>query len=162
MPGKPSPPLFEVRDSPIHGRGGFALQHIAAGTRIVEYLGERVSSAEADARYEQADKADQPHVLLFTVDKHTVIDAGVNGNEARFINHACEPNCEIVVERKRVFIEARRDMRAGEEITYDYALEREGDDDEETERRFACRCGASTCRGTMLIAKKGSKGRPRG
>lgn len=161
MPQKPSQLPFEVRDSPIHGRGGFALHAIAAGTRIVEYMGERISSAEADARYEAAERAERPHVLLFTVDKHTVVDAGVGGNEARFINHSCEPNCEIVIERKRIFIEARQDIQPGEELTYDYALEREGGDDEETEQRFACDCGASTCRGTMLLEARG-KNRRRG
>jgi len=146
-------PFFEVRNSPIHGFGGFATQRIRKGTRIIEYLGERISSEEGDRRYED-DTSEHPHVLLFTVDKHTVIDAGVGGNEARFINHSCEPNCKAVTEKKRVYIEAIKAIAEGEELTYDYNLTRDGTEDEDMERRYACRCGAKTCRGTMLAPKK--------
>jgi SET domain-containing protein len=149
-------PLFEVRNSPIAGLGGFAVHLIPKGTRIVEYAGERISPEEADARYDD-DKSEHPLVVLFTVDRKTVIDAGVGGNEARFINHSCDPNCEAVIEKKRVFIEAIRDIPAGRELTYDYSLTREGKFDAETERRYACRCGARNCRGTMLEPVKGRR-----
>jgi len=152
-------PLFEIRNSRVHGRGAFALRRIPAGTRIIEYVGQRISTAEADARYEHADKVSHPHVLLFVVDKRTVIDAGVGGNDARFINHSCDPNCEVIIEHKRIFIDAQRDIPAGAEITYDYNLEREGSDDDDTERRFACHCGARNCRGTMLAPEKPKKRR---
>ena len=143
---------FEVHNSPIQGLGGFATQRIRKGMRIVEYIGERITSEEADRRY--TDEAEHPHVLLFVVDKHTVIDAGVGGNDARFINHSCEPNCKTIVEKKRVYIEAIKNIAAGEELTYDYNLTREGNDNPETEKQFACHCGAKTCRGTMLAPKK--------
>ena len=97
--------LFEVRASPLHGLGVFASRRIRKGARIIEYLGERVSHAEADRRYEHKDVGDA-HTFLFIVDEQTVIDAGVEGNEARFVNHACEPNCESVIEGRRVFIAA--------------------------------------------------------
>jgi len=142
-------PLIEVRESPLHGLGVFALRRIAKGTRIIEYLGERVSHAEADRRYEHKDAADN-HTFLFIVDARTVIDAGVDGNEARFVNHACAPNCESVIESRRVFIEAIRNIRAGEELTYDYQIPREADDPSDIDAIFACRCGLSGCRGTML------------
>lgn len=147
------PPMFEIRPSPIQGQGAFATRRIRKGTRIIEYVGERITPAEADTRYDD-DRVDHPHVLLFTVDKRTVIDAGVGGNEARFINHSCEPNCEAVVESGRVFIEALRDIAPGEELTYDYHLERHGRDDAEWEQRYACRCGAESCRGTMLAPRR--------
>ena len=140
---------LEVRDSKLHGKGVFALAPIARGTRVIEYLGERVSHREADQRYEGKD-ADDNHTFLFIVDGRTVIDAGVDGNEARFINHACEPNCESVIEKRRVFIEALRDIAPGEELTYDYQIQREADDPEDVDRIFACRCGSAGCRGTML------------
>ena len=146
-------PPFEVRQSPIQGMGVFATRRIRKGTRIIEYVGERVSPEEADRRYDD-DLSEHPHVLLFTVDKRTVIDAAVGGNEARFINHSCEPNCESVTEKRRVYIEALRTIKAGEELTYDYSLTREGDDDLEMEQRYACRCGAGTCRGAMLAPRK--------
>ena len=142
-------PLTEVRDSAIHGRGVFALRHIPKGTRIIEYLGERISHAEADRRYEDRPEDDN-HTFLFIVDKRTVIDAGINGNDARFINHACDPNCETVIEKRRVFIEAMRAIEPGEQLNYDYQIQREDDDPPNVEEIWACRCGTETCRGTML------------
>jgi len=142
-------PLFEVRNSPVHGLGAFALRRIRKGTRIVEYLGERVSHQEADRRYESKD-ANDAHTFLFIVDSRTVIDAGVNGNEARFLNHSCNPNCESVIEKRRVYIEAIRTIEPGEEMTYDYQIQREEDDPPGIDEVFACRCGFPQCRGTML------------
>ena len=141
--------LIEVRDSPLHGLGVFATQRIAKGTRIIEYLGERVSHAEADRRYADKHESDS-HTFLFIVDARTVIDAGVDGNEARFVNHACQPNCESVIENRRVYIEAIRSIAAGEELTYDYQIQREADDPPDVDMVFACRCGAKRCRGSML------------
>jgi uncharacterized protein len=140
---------IEVRDSPLHGFGVFATKRIKKGTRVIEYLGERVSHAEADRRYDDKDEADN-HTFLFIVDGRTVIDAGVDGNEARFVNHGCDPNCESVIENRRVFIEAIRDIAPGEELTYDYQIQREASDPPNVDTIFACRCGAASCRGTML------------
>ena len=142
-------PLFEVRRSAVHGRGAFALRRIRKGTRIIEYLGERVSHAQADRRYESKE-ANDAHTFLFIVDSRTVIDAGVAGNDARFFNHSCNPNCESVIEKRRVFIEATRTIQPGEEMTYDYQIQREEDDPPGIDEVFACRCGARECRGTML------------
>jgi SET domain-containing protein len=138
-----------VRDSALHGLGVFAAQRIRRGTRVIEYLGERVSHAEADRRYEHKDASDA-HTFLFIVDARTVIDAGVGGNEARFVNHGCEPNCESVIESRRVFIDAVRTIEPGEELTYDYQIQRELDDPPEVDAIFACRCGSARCRGSML------------
>ncbi|HET9106694.1 MAG TPA: SET domain-containing protein-lysine N-methyltransferase, partial [Steroidobacteraceae bacterium] len=113
------------------------------------YLGERVSHEEADRRYESKD-ANDAHTFLFIVDSKTVIDAGVGGNEARFLNHSCNPNCESVIESRRVFIEALRTIEPGEEMTYDYQIQREEDDPPGIDEVFACRCGFAQCRGTML------------
>lgn len=141
--------LFEIRSSPIAGQGAFAVRPIPKGTRVIEYLGERISQDEADRRYDDT-LVEHPRVLLFTVDDRRVIDAGVGGNAARFINHSCEPNCKSVTRRGRVHIWAIRRISAGEELTYDYNLTREGIGDEEALTRYACRCGAPSCRGTML------------
>jgi len=84
--------LFVLRRSPLHGRGAFAVARIRKGTRIVEYTGEKISHAEADRRYDD-DAMEQHHTLLMTVDHRWVLDAAVGGNEARFINHSCQPNC---------------------------------------------------------------------
>jgi uncharacterized protein len=153
MPSGRRTPMIEVRHSAIHGHGVFALRRIRKGTTVVEYLGDRVSHEVADARHE--DKAvDDSHTFLFTVDSKTVIDAGVNGNEARFINHGCDPNCQSVIWKKRVYIEAIRTIQPGEELAYDYQIQRDPDDDPDVDEIFACRCGAAGCRGTMLEPRK--------
>src|ERR1700742_566587 len=145
----PQPPPIEVRNSSVHGRGVFAARRIEKGERIVEYLGERVSHDEADRRYESKAENDS-HTFLFIVDSKTVIDAGTDGNDARFFNHSCDPNCESIVEKRRVFIEALRDIEPGEEMTYDYQIYRDHDDPENIDEIFACRCGFANFRGTML------------
>jgi SET domain-containing protein len=145
------PPLYEVRHSGIHGHGVFAARRIPGGTWIVEYTGERISNEEADRRYDD-DSMDQHHTFLFVLDDAECIDAAVNGNDARFINHSCEPNCEAVyVPRDReIWIVARRDIAAGEELSYDYAYELDGESVEQARERYPCRCGAPSCRGTIL------------
>ena len=141
--------LIAVRDSQLHGRGVFAVRRIARGKRIIEYLGERISHGEADRRYQHRHALDN-HTFLFIVDTRTVIDAGVEGNEARFINHACAPNCESVIEKGRVFIDAIRRIGPGEELTYDYQIPRDADDPPNIDAIYACRCGGQDCRGSML------------
>jgi hypothetical protein len=146
-------PLIEVRNSDVHGRGVFAVAPIKKGTRILEYLGDRISHDAADARYEDHDENDN-HTFLFIVDKHTVIDAGFRGNDARFINHQCEGNCESVIENRRVFIDAVRDIGSGQELGYDYEIGRDKDDPPNVDEIYACRCGSPKCRGTMLWPAK--------
>ncbi|HEX9788289.1 MAG TPA: SET domain-containing protein-lysine N-methyltransferase [Candidatus Binatia bacterium] len=140
---------FAVRYSPIHGRGVFALRFISKGTRILEYKGELISDAEADRRYSKIHEH-SPHTMLFSVDDGLVIDATRRGNSARWINHSCAPNCEIEEEKHRVFIEARRDIRPGEELAYDYNLQIGERHTKAAKREHACFCGARRCRGTML------------
>ena len=141
---------FAIRGSKIAGKGAFAIRPIRKGERVVEYLGERVSHAVADARYDDHAGATH-HTFLFSVNRNVVIDATVGGNEARFINHSCDPNCESVIEGGRVFIDAVEPIRTGEELTYDYAYTRDGTETEEEETGlYGCRCGSKKCRGTIL------------
>jgi len=149
-------PMIEVRHSPVHGYGVFALRRIRKGTTVVEYLGDRITHEEADERYADKDEKDN-HTFLFTVSAKIVIDAGRNGNEARFINHGCEPNCESGILAKRVFIDAIRTIQPGEELVYDYQITRDPDDPDDVDETFACRCGAPGCRGSMLEPKKPRK-----
>jgi len=79
-----------------------------------------------------------------------VINPEIGGNDARWINHSCDPNCEAIEEDDRIFICAIRDIEAGEELFYDYALEIDEPITEESKKKYACRCGSSNCRGTML------------
>ena len=144
---------FVLRRSAIQGQGAFATRPIKRGTRIIEYTGERISPEEADRRYDDGGMG-RHHTFLFSVDSKVCIDAAVDGNDARFINHSCAPNCEAVDERKRIYIEAIRDIAPGEELTYDYQYERDGTEDEKWEKIYVCKCGAPTCRGTILAPKK--------
>lgn len=144
---------FAIRRSAIQGRGAFATRRIRKGERIIEYTGERISNAEADRRYDD-DRMRRHHTYLFTLTQRTVVDGGVGGNESRYINHSCDPNCEAVIEDGRIWIDARRTIRKGEELSYDYKYERMGGDDEGDEEKYPCHCGARRCRGTILLPKR--------
>lgn len=142
-------PYFVVRESPIQGLGAFAARRIRKGTRIIEYTGERISPKEADARYDDG-AMERHHTFLFTVDRRTVIDAAVCGNDARFINHSCAPNCQAVIDDGRIFIEAIRNIQPGVELTYDYNYDLPWSQ----RGTYPCHCGAPECRGTIVKPKK--------
>ena len=115
---------MRLRRSRVHGRGAFALRRSARARASSSISAIASRTAQADERYE--DKSDRDnHTFLFIVDRGVVIDGGVNGNDARFINHSCDPNCESVIEDRRVFIEAIRTIQPGEELTYDYQIGRD-------------------------------------
>jgi uncharacterized protein len=141
--------LVEVRNSPIHGRGVYAVAPIKKGTRIYEYVGERITHAEADRRFWRK-RHDDGHTFLFVVNRKTVIDGTRKGNDARYINHRCDTNCETITEDNRIFIEATRDIKPSEELGYDYQLTWSEEDTPEDLALYTCRCGAKKCRGTML------------
>jgi uncharacterized protein len=149
MSSSQTPRRFAVRRSAIHGRGVFALTLIPKRTRLIEYTGERISHEEADARYSKAHE-NSPHTMLFTVNDKIVIDATRRGSSARWINHSCSPNCEIADENDRIYIETRRDIRPGEELTYDYNLQLGEPHTAAAKRAHRCFCGSRRCRGTML------------
>lgn len=140
---------FSVRRSPIHGRGAFALTHIPKGTRLIEYTGERISHDEADRRY-AAEHEYSPHTMLFTVNDDIVIDATRRGSSARWFNHSCSPNCEVEDEDDRIFVETRRDIWLGEELTYDYNLQLGEPHTAAAKRENPCFCGSRRCRRTLL------------
>jgi len=138
-----------VRRSGIHGRGVFATTHIPGGSRLIEYKGER-TSGEEDIYLE----GESTHTFLFMLDNDEVIDGGRNGNSARWINHSCAPNCEANEEDGRLYIDALRDIEAGEEVTIDYNLYLEERYTAALKREYACGCGVQECRGTMLATKR--------
>ena len=144
---------FEIRESPIQGRGAFATRPIPAGTRLIEYAGQRLTPAEADARYPDV-PGERHHTYLFAIDDDVVIDAAVNGNAARFINHSCAPNCDAVIDDGRIWIETIRDVMPGDELAYDYAYVLEERHTPAAKRRYPCTCGARECRGTILGKKR--------
>ncbi len=146
-------PRTEVRDSPVHGKGVFARRAIAAGTRILEYRGERISWKEALRRHPH-DPLQPNHTFYFSLDGGGVIDANVGGNSARWINHSCEPNCETREIDGRVYVHALHDLRPGDELFYDYHLSLDERHTPRLKREYACRCGSADCRGTMLARKR--------
>jgi len=135
---------IEVRESGVHGRGVYAAQLIPEGTRIIEYTGERVPWEAAP------DDPHDPHTFNFGLENGDVINPEVGGNDARWINHSCDPNCEAVEEDDRVFIYALRDIQPDEELLYDYHMELDEPITELAKKKFGCHCGASNCRGTMI------------
>ena len=144
---------FELRGSRIQGLGGFATRDIPKGTRIIEYVGEKISNAESDRRYDN-EKMKRHHTFLFTLNSRTIVDAAVDGNAARFINHSCEPNCEAIIERGHIYISAKRPIAEGEELLYDYQYEWDPEYTKDDLLFYQCRCGSALCRGTIVKAPK--------
>lgn len=151
-----SRPLYVVKNSRVHGRGVFAARKIPEGTCILEYQGERITQREA-VRRENLKAPDDFHTFFFSLESGKIIDGGSNGNDARWINHACAPNCEAREEDGQVFIYALRDIKRGEELNYDYGLVLDERHTAALKRAYACHCGAETCRHTMLAPKKRTK-----
>jgi uncharacterized protein len=144
---------IQVRKSGVHGKGVFALRPIAKGERVIEYKGQIVSWPEALRRHPH-DPKDPNHTFYFHIDDKNVIDAKVGGNAARWINHACAPNCEADEVDGRIFIKALRRLLPGEELFYDYGLIIDVRYTEKLKREYECRCGARSCRRTMLAPKR--------
>ena len=147
---------FARRRSPIHGHGVFALRALAADEHLMQYRGKRVPADEVKQRFD--DTGASGHTFLFSLNAQYYIDGNDGGNLARWINHCCAPNCEAVIHvdingdeaRDRVLIHALRPIAAGEELSFDYAIELSCEPDEAMRRAWACHCGAAQCRGTML------------
>ncbi len=144
----PKSPYYEVRRSKIQGRGAFALLPIRTGKKIDEYWGQPITHEEADRRYD--DSKGRHHTFLFVLDDETVLDARYGGNDARFINHSCDPNCETVIEDGHIWIKAIKPISPETELVYDYRFEWQDEYEPEDVRYYACRCGAAKCRGTIL------------
>lgn len=130
MPGDPPLPRIARRRSKLHGWGVFALEPIAKNTRIIDYAGELIdhkTSLERETRYLK-----RGEIWCFTVNRRWVRDANVGGNAARFINHACKPNCYSQTVGHTIWIRASRNIKRGEELTYDYYTD--------GERVIPCKC----------------------
>ncbi len=143
---------IQVRRSGVHGKGVFALQDIAEGETLIEYVGEVISWDEAQDRHPH-DPKDPNHTFYFHVNEDKVIDALYGGNSSRWINHSCDPNCEADEDNERIFIKAIRNIRAGEELNYDYGLIIDEPYTKKLKAEYPCWCGAKNCRGTLLSPK---------
>jgi uncharacterized protein len=140
---------FVVRKSHIQGSGAFAINRLKRGQKLGEYTGALVSDDEAAERYDDA-QMERHHTFLFSIGPDLSIDGGDGGNDTRFINHSCAPNCEFRQVGKRVFIHTLRTIAVGEELFCDYAYELEGNISRKTLAHYKCLCGTPSCRGTIL------------
>ena len=143
---------IQVRRSGVHGKGVFALQDLAEGETLIEYVGEVISWDEAQDRHPH-DPKDPNHTFYFHVNEDRVIDALYGGNPSRWINHSCNPNCEADEENERIFIKALRNIKAGEELSYDYGLIIDEPYTKKLKAEYPCWCGHANCRGTLLSPK---------
>ncbi len=155
---KTSPEKIEVRRSGVHGRGVYATAAIRKGERVIEYTGVHLPWKEAMDLPAREPK-DPYHTFFFSLDDGDVIDAGRGGNDSRWINHACDPNCETTEEENRIFVYALRSIRPGDELFYDYKIVPAERRTKKLEKEFACLCGSPKCRGTMLEPKAPQKKR---
>jgi SET domain-containing protein len=149
-----------ARKSRIHGNGVFAVQPLKKGERVIQYKGRLRSHEEVDNG--ESGDVESGHTFLFTLNEHYVLDANYEGNDARWMNHSCAPNCEALIEedengdrrKDKIFIEAIRNIRAGEELTYNYGITLAERHTARLKKVWACRCGAPNCTGTMLQPKR--------
>jgi SET domain-containing protein len=155
----PMPKKIVTRRSAIHGNGMFAAAQIRKGERLIEYKGQRRTHEDVDAG--DSGDVDSGHTFLFTLNDQWVIDANFEGNDARWINHSCDPNCEAILDeneedgsKSRVFIESIRAIKPGEELTYDYGITLAERHTPRLKKIWACRCGSKKCTGTMLKPKR--------
>ncbi len=144
---------IQVRRSGVHGKGVFALQDIAEGETLIEYVGEVISWEEAQDRHPH-DPNDPNHTFYFHVNEDRVIDALHGGNSSRWINHSCDPNCEADEDNDRIFIKAIRNISAGQELNYDYGLIIDEPYTKKLKAEYPCWCGSANCRGTLLSPKE--------
>ncbi|MGD7653207.1 MAG: SET domain-containing protein [Verrucomicrobiales bacterium] len=140
--------LCEVRGSVIHGQGVYATQDIEKGTKIIEYVGERIDKEESNRRgidlHEESLETGGAAVYIFTLDDDIDLDGNVPWNTARLINHSCNPNCEAWIEEDQIFIHALRDLKEGDELTFDYGFDVDCYED------HPCRCGEPECKGFIV------------
>ncbi len=141
-----------MRASGVHGKGVYATKAIRKGARIIEYTGKHLPWKKA-MNLPARDADDPYHTFFFSLENGDVIDASIGGNESRWINHSCDPNCETFEEDDRIFVYALRSLKPGDELLYDYKLMSAERRTKKVAEEFACHCGSAKCRGTMLEPK---------
>lgn len=142
---------YEVRESNVHGRGVFAAKDIKKGKKIIEYTGAIITWDEANRRFN--DRKGHSHTMFFGINEDHVIDGNDNGNEAKYINHSCAPNCKAKNEEGRIFVYSKKKIKKGDELFYDYKLDIEEPITKKVLKKYACFCGSKKCRGSQLDEK---------
>lgn len=140
--------LYIVRNSSIHGKGVYAKRDIPKGTRIIEYVGRIVSSKEgeriAQEHYEKHKKTGGGAVYIFELNKKQDIDGDVSWNQAKYINYSCEPNCRYKIIDNHIWIISLKDIKKGEELSYDYGY------DLQDYKDHPCKCNSKNCLGYII------------
>jgi len=142
-----------VKKSSVHNKGVFAKKNIKKGTKIIEYVGKKITKKESDILADKVldDSIKNPEkgaVYIFTLNAKWDIDGNVSWNPAKYINHSCNPNCETTnYDEEHIWIEAIRDIKKGEELNYNYGYELED------YKKHPCKCGSKNCVGFILDEK---------
>ena len=142
--------MWKVKKSKIHGSGVFAAKNIKKGTRIIEYIGEKIKKSEGDKRSERRikkflDSKETGSVYIFELNKKYDIDGSPEYNKARYINHSCDPNCEVDIIDDKIWISSIKNIKKGVELSYDYGYEFDEDF-----RVHPCKCGSQSCVGFII------------
>ena len=150
--------MWKVKKSKMHGSGLFATDNITKGVKIIEYVGEKVSKAEGDKRSERRIRKylkskETGSVYIFELNKKYDIDGSPKYNKARYINHSCDPNCEVTINRGKIWIVSIKNIKIGNELSYDYGYEYDKDDYKD----HVCKCGAKNCIGYIISSDDWSK-----
>jgi len=140
---------YMIRESSIHNKGVFATMNIKKGNKVIEYVGKKITKKEADETYMttlSASERDSSNgrVYIFELNSRYDIDGNVAFNDARFVNHACSPNCETEIINNRIWIIAAKDIKRGEEITYNYGY------DLDDYKEHPCNCCCCNCVGYIV------------
>ncbi len=140
-----------VKKSKVHGTGVFASENIKKNTKIIQYIGEKVSRTEGNKRSgkrieKYLNSKETGSVYIFELNKKYDIDGFVSKNKARFINHSCAPNCEVDIVNNEIWISSIKKIKKGEELSYDYGFEFDKDDFKD----HICKCGSKNCIGYII------------
>ena len=143
--------MWVVKKSRVHGSGVFAKKEIQKNTNIIEYIGEKIKKKEGDRRSAQRIKKylnlkTDGSVYIFELNKQYDIDGSPKYNKARYINHSCDPNCEVEISKGRIWIKSIKKIKKGEELSYDYGYEFDKDDYTD----HICKCGSKKCIGYII------------
>ena len=150
--------MWKVKRSSIHGTGVFATHNIPKNSKIIQYIGDKILKSEGDKRSEKRLKKylnskDDGSVYIFELNKKYDIDGSPLYNKARYINHSCNPNCEVDIESEEIWIKSIKNIKKGEELTYDYGFEFDKDDYKDN----ICKCEAKYCIGYIISSDDWTK-----
>jgi hypothetical protein len=143
--------MWKLKKSSVHGTGIVSTESIKKGTKIIQYIGEKITKKEGDKRSEERirkflNKKNEGSVYIFELNKKYDIDGSPLYNKARYINHSCKPNCEVEIIKNEIWIISIKDISYGDELNYDYGYPFDKDDYKD----HICKCGSKNCIGYIV------------